>query len=83
MTTKKFALTRVVTRDVVTDAFQGIRNFFGFRLRGYEIMVNRHLKELLEEMELKYKVDWWRIEVNPLTNGSAIIVIYGEGVQNE
>lgn len=75
----KFTLTRVVTRNVVTDAFQGIRNIFGLRLRGYEKMINRAIKELTDEMELKYDVRWYRMIINPLTNGSSMVIMYGEG----
>ena len=75
---KDFILTRVVTRDVFRDAFAGIRNMFGLRLRTYEKMIDRHSKELLEEMRLRYKkVKWFRININPLTNGSAMINVYG------
>ena len=31
----------------------------------------------------KYKVDWFRLIVNPLTNGSAMVILYGEGESNE
>jgi len=75
----KFRIVRVVTKDIVTDAFQGLRNFFGFRLRGYEKILDKSLKEMFEEMELRYNVDWFRTIVNPLTNGSAMIILYGEG----
>ena len=75
----KFNLTRVVTKNIVTDSFQSIRNIFGLRLRGYERMINNAVKELTEEMELKYKVKWYRLIINPLTNGSAMIILYGEG----
>lgn len=75
----KFTLSRVVTRDIVIDAFQGIRNFFGFRLRGYEKILDKHLREILDEMDIKYEVEWFRLNVNPLTSGSAMIVLYGEG----
>ncbi len=77
---KDFSITRVVTKDIVTDAFQELRNFFGLRLRGYEGVVNKHTKELLEEMNTRYKdIEFWRLSVNPLTHGSAIITIYGRG----
>ncbi len=74
----KFQLTRVVTKDIVTDSFQGLRNFFGLRLRGYESVLNKHINEMMKEMDLRYKVDWFRMIVNPLTGGSAMIIIYGE-----
>ena len=80
---QKFQLTRVVTRDLITDSFQGIRNMFGLRLRGYEKVISRNVNELFKEMDLRYKVEWFRLIINPLTNGSAMIIIYGEGESNE
>ena len=79
MSKEKFNITRVVTKDIITDSFQGIRNLFGLRLRGYEQVLNKHLKEMTSEMEIRYIVDWYKIIVNPLTNGSAMIILYGEG----
>uniref|UniRef100_A0A6M3JFD0 Uncharacterized protein n=1 Tax=viral metagenome TaxID=1070528 RepID=A0A6M3JFD0_9ZZZZ len=78
---KKFNIVRVVTRDIITDAFQGLRNFFGLRLRGYESVLDKHIKLMTREMELKYDVKWFRLIVNPLTNGSAMIILYGEGIE--
>lgn len=70
-------MTRVVTRDVFRDWFEGLRNFFGLRLRTYEKMLQLNIDELLKEMRIKYNVIWYRVNVNPLTNGSAMIIIYG------
>jgi len=78
---KKFTITRVSTKNIVIDSFQGIRNFFGLRLRGYEKMLNKYLKEVIKEMELKYDVKWFRLSVNPLTTGAAMITVYGEGYE--
>lgn len=74
-----FSISRVVTKDIITDTFQGFRNFFGLRLRGYERMLNKSTDALIEEMNLKYNVEWWRLSINPLTNGSAMITVYGRG----
>lgn len=74
----KFTITRVVTKDLVTDSFQGLRNMFGLRLRGYEKMLDRNITQMIKEMELKYDVAWFRMIINPLTNGSAMIILYGE-----
>ncbi len=79
MENKKFSITRVVTKDIITDSFQGLRNFFGMRLRGYEGMLNKHITEVMEEAELQYRISWFRLSINPLTNGSCMITIYGEG----
>ena len=76
---KKFSETRVYTKNIVTDSFQGIRNIFGLRLRGYEGMINQGNKELIEFAEAKYKkITYWKLNINPLTNGSVMITIYGE-----
>ena len=77
--TKKFSLSRVATKDIITDSFQGLRNLFGMRLRGYEHMLKKNIDETIAEMELTYKdIIWWRLSVNPLTNGSCMITLYGE-----
>lgn len=65
------------------DSFQGIRNIFGLRLRGYERMINAGTNELLIEAKLKYKIKWYRLNINPLLKGSVMITIYGEGESNE
>ena len=80
---KKFQITRVVTKDLVTDAFQGLRNLFGLRLRGYESVLNKNIDKMMQEMEVRYNVDWFRMIINPLTKGSAMIILYGEGEENE
>jgi uncharacterized protein YbjQ (UPF0145 family) len=78
-TVKRFSLTRAVTKNIVVDSFQWIRNIFGLRLRGYERMLTENTNSLMEEMNIKYpSVIWWRLSVNPLSKGSAMIVIYGE-----
>ncbi len=75
---KSFRIVRVVTRDIVTDFFQGLRNFLGLRLRGYEKVLDKHLKEMLKEMELKYNPKWFRVIINPVTNVSMMVIVYGE-----
>jgi hypothetical protein len=75
---KKFSITRVVTKDIITDSFQGLRNLFGLRLRGYEKMLNRHINELIRVAEEQYNIKWFRLSINPLAKGSAMITIYGE-----
>ena len=76
---QKFHLTRVYTKNIVTDSFQGIRNLFGLRLRGYEKMINKGIAELTNEAEIKFKnILWYRLTINPLVKGSVMITIYGE-----
>lgn len=80
---ESFSLTRVTTKNIVIDSFQGIRNMLGLRLRGYESMINKHTNEIIKEANLIYNIKWFRLSINPLTNGSCMITIYGEGVKNE
>lgn len=79
-----FFITRVVTRDVIRDSFQGIRNFFGLRLRSYENMINKAARDLLEEARMQYDISWYRFNVNPMDQTDAVIVvIYGQGKYKE
>lgn len=80
-----FFLTRVVTRDVIRDSFQSIRNFFGLRLRSYENMINKAAREILEEAKIQYDLKWYRFVVNPLgiEKGTVIVVLYGKGKYRE
>ena len=76
----EFTITRVVTRNIVVDAFQGIRNFFGKRLRGYEEVITKAHREMIEEMNLRYEnIKWWRINQDELTSGAILITFYGNG----
>lgn len=75
---RDFTITRVVTRDILRDSFNTIRNTFGLRLRNFEDRINKNSQEMLEEMRLTYNVKWYRMNFNPLVTGSVMIVIYGE-----
>ena len=76
---EKFSITRVVTRDIITDFIQIIRNLFGLRLKGYEEIINTNIDDLIKSTEKKYNIKWWRLSVNPLTHSAIMITIYGEG----
>ena len=76
---KQFSITKVVTKNIVTDSFQGIRNLFGLRLRGYERMLNTAIEQNITEMNIKYKnIIWWRLSVNHLSKGSVMVILFGE-----
>jgi uncharacterized protein YbjQ (UPF0145 family) len=74
-----FLITRVVTRHLVSDFFQGIRNIFGLRLRSYEELIKSAHTEMIEEMKLTYgnKVIWYRFSFNPLAKEAIMINLYG------
>jgi len=78
-----FVITRVVTRNLLRDYLAVIKNIFGMRLSSYEDVINNNLNEMLDEMRYQYDTEpkilvWYRISVNPLTQGSIMITIYGE-----
>lgn len=76
---KKFSLTRVYTKNIVVDSFQGIRNLFGLRLRGYERMINQATDEVINLAEKEYgEMKWYRLTINPIAKGAVMITIYGE-----
>lgn len=77
---KDFLISRVITRNMITDMFQSIRNLFGMRLRSYEEMIKNTYEDIIEEMRITYgkSVKWYRISINPLTNGSVMVNLYGE-----
>jgi len=84
MSTKTFSFSRVVTRNFVTDMFQGIRNTFGLRLRGYEQIINKTTEEMLEEMKEKYSsIKWFRINTNPFDNDACLVTVYGVYSEDE
>lgn len=75
---KTFQLTRVVTRNFAIDFIQRIKDFFGKRLTGYESMVNMAVEEMIQEIEQKGKILWFRMMVDELiTSGGVGITIYG------
>jgi hypothetical protein len=76
---KQFSETRVVTKDIITDSFQGIRNLFGLRLRGYESIINKETNKLMLDIKNIFNVKWFRFSINPLVSGSIMITLYGEG----
>jgi len=79
-----FSITRVVTRNIVIDSFQGIRTTFGLRLRGYEKMINEATSILLKQMRSEYKkVSWWRVSINPIVKDAVMVTVFGEGTKNE
>lgn len=77
MKDKIFRETMVVSRDIITDWVQGIRNILGLRLKAYENRIN----SACEELKLKWLIKetkWFRYDIETGGNGEFIISIYGE-----
>ena len=66
---------KVVSRNIITDFVQGIRNWLGLELIGYTNV----LKNTVKELEAKApKLKWFRIDTEMGNKGVFIISIYGE-----
>lgn len=68
--------SKVVSRNVITDWIQGIRNLLGLELKSYTNIVNETVKELLSKVNVKLK--WYRIDIEEFGRGGFLISIYGE-----
>jgi len=67
---------KVVSRNVITDFIQSIRNFLGLELKAYTNVIDQTVKELQSKINIPLK--WFRIDIEQMTRGSFLISIYGE-----
>jgi len=67
---------KVISRNVITDFIQGIRNFLGLELKAYTNIIDTTVKELQSKIDTPLK--WFRIDIEQMTRGSFLISIYGE-----
>ena len=76
---KNYTLTKVVSRDFVTDFIARFQNMVGANLTGYEKMVKKGMKQIQKELtEKNINLDWYRYEITQLTNGAVSITLYGD-----
>jgi len=72
-------ITKVVSRDFITDWIAKFQNMIGTNLTGYEKMVQKGMNQIQEELDKKkIKLDWYRYEITQLTNGAVSITLYGD-----
>jgi len=76
---KNYTLTKVVSRDFVTDFIARFQNMVGANLTGYEKMVKKGMKQIQKELDDKnIDLKWYRYEITQLTNGAVSITLYGD-----
>lgn len=68
--------SKVVSRNLITDWIQGIRNMFGLELKAYTNIVNETVKELMDKVDTKLK--WYRIDIEEFGRGGFLVSVYGE-----
>jgi len=76
---KPITITKVVSRDFITDFIASFQNMIGSNLTGYEKMVKKGTNQIQEEL-LKNNINlkWYRYEITQLTNGAVSITLYGD-----
>lgn len=71
-------VTKVVSRNFVTDFIAGLVNIVGGRLKSYEKMLDNSLRDVTQEFyELYPKAKQVRIEFTEFTTGALAIVVHG------
>ena len=79
MKTKRIVITKVVSKNIVWDAFAKIQNLLGKNLTTYEDMTARGVQQVEEDIKkqgLEFK--WYRYQITQLTNGALVVMFYGE-----
>lgn len=72
-------ITKVVSRDFITDFIAKFQNMIGANLTGYEKMVQKGMGQIQKELDEKdIKLSWYRYEITQLTNGAVSITLYGD-----
>lgn len=74
---KRFFYNRVISRNIITDWVQSIRNILGLELIAYTKAIKDNTEEMMRSIE-GMKVKWYRIDIEQFTNASIMINLYGE-----
>lgn len=76
---KQIVITKVVSTNFIMDIVSKFQNMVGMNLSRYELMVDRGMKQIEQELNKNdYKLKWYRYEITQLTNGAVSITFYGE-----
>jgi hypothetical protein len=76
---KQYTITKVVSRDFITDFIAKFQNMVGANLTGYEKMVKKGMEQIQKDLNKdKIKLIWYRYEITQLTNGAVSITLYGD-----
>lgn len=79
MRDKMITISKVVTKNFVSDWWASIQNIIGSNLTTYENMSKEAIKQIQDELEEQdIKLKWFRYEITQLTNGALMVMLYGE-----
>jgi len=73
---KHFFEVKIVTRSIITDFIQGVRNFLGLELKAYGNTIKATADELMNQV-LSKPVEWYKIDIEEIGSGGFMVSIYG------
>ena len=76
---KTITITKVVSKNFITDFLAMFQNMIGKNLTPYEKMIEKGINEIQEDLKKQnVKLKWYRYEITQLTNGAIAIILYGD-----
>ena len=71
-------VTKVISKNFVTDFLADMKNIIGGQIKSYERMIDKTLHEVTKEFYQKYpKAKDLRIEFTEFTQGAMAITVHG------
>ncbi len=71
-----FMEVKVVSRNIITDWVQGIRNMLGLELKSYTNIIKETSEELLNKVKTR-EIDWFKIDIEEFGRGGFMVSVYG------
>ena len=79
MAKKNVVISKVVSKNFLSDFLARFQNMVGNNLIPYENMISKGVFEIEEELKSRNIVLlWYRYEITQLTNGAIVIMLYGD-----
>ena len=71
-----FMEVKVVSRNIITDWVQGIRNALGMELKSYTNIIKETSEELLDKVRIR-EIAWFKIDIEEFGKGGFMVSVYG------
>ncbi len=71
-----FMEVKVVSRNIITDWVQRIRNLLGLELISYTNIIKETSEELLNKVKTR-EIDWFKIDIEEFGKGGFMVSVYG------
>jgi len=67
---------KVISRNIITDWVQRIRNMLGLELKSYTNAIKETTEELFNKANTR-EIDWFKIDIEEFGRGGFMISVYG------